>query len=90
MTEPRKINALVEGREDYRVTIDLDGFTNCHCNCPVSGHCKHMAAVLLNYAEQQNRSVQVLANAKAASFCLKYQVQQQVLLLEPMQLVSSK
>ncbi|WP_342410343.1 SWIM zinc finger family protein [Paenibacillus sp. FSL R10-2778] len=71
MTEPRKINALVEGREDYRVTIDLDGFTNCHCNCPVSGHCKHMAAVLLNYAEQQNRSVQVLANAKAASFLPK-------------------
>lgn len=71
MTEPRKINALVEGREDYRVTIDLDSFPRCHCNCPVSGPCKHMAAVLLNYAEQQNRSVQVLANAKAASFLPK-------------------
>jgi hypothetical protein len=71
MTEPRKINALVEGREDYRITIDLDSFTRCRCDCPVSGHCKHMAAVLLNYAEQQNRSVQVLANAKAASFLPK-------------------
>ncbi|MEK4354265.1 SWIM zinc finger family protein [Paenibacillus sp. FSL R5-0475] len=71
MTEPSKINALVEGREDYRVTIDLDSFTRCHCNCPVSGHCKHMAAVLLSFAEQQNRSVQVLANAKAASFLPK-------------------
>lgn len=71
MTEPRKINALVEGREDYRVTIDLDSFPRCHCECPVSGPCKHMAAVLLNYAEQQNRSVQVLANAKAASFLPK-------------------
>lgn len=71
MTEPAKMNALVEGREDYRVSIDLDSFTRCHCNCPVSGHCKHMAAVLLSYAEQQNRSVQVLANAKAASFLPK-------------------
>ena len=68
MTEPRKINALVEGRDDYRVALDLDSFPRCHCNCPVSGPCKHMAAVLLQYAEQQNRSVQVLANAKAASF----------------------
>lgn len=71
MPEPRRINALVEGREDYRVTIDLDGFSQCRCNCPVSGYCKHMAAVLLIYAEQQNRSVQALANAKAASFTPK-------------------
>lgn len=71
MTEPRKINALVEGREPYQVTIDLDSFPRCHCDCPVSGPCKHMAAILLSYAEQQNRSVQALANAKAASFLPK-------------------
>lgn len=71
MTEPLKINALVEGREDYRVAMDLESFTRCHCNCPVSGPCKHMAAVLLSYAEQQNRSALVLANAKAASFLPK-------------------
>lgn len=71
MTEPLKINALVEGREDYRVVLELDSFPRCHCNCPVSGPCKHMAAVLLSYAEQQNRSTLVLVNAKSASFTPK-------------------
>lgn len=67
MTEPRKIKALVEGSDDYSVSINLDDFTLSRCNCPVSGPCKHMAAVLMNYAEQQERSVNKLANATAAA-----------------------
>lgn len=65
MVTPYRIMALVEGREDYAVSIDLDDLQESHCDCPVSGMCKHMAAVLMQYAEEQERPVHSIANAKA-------------------------
>ncbi|MEK5234352.1 SWIM zinc finger family protein [Paenibacillus sp. FSL L8-0470] len=61
------ILALVEGGEDYSVTIDLDTLSASRCSCPVQHSCKHMAAVLMKYAEQQGRLVHMLANAKTTS-----------------------
>ncbi|ASA25215.1 SWIM zinc finger family protein [Paenibacillus donghaensis] len=63
---PPGLKAIVEGREDYVVSVDLTDLRLGRCNCPVGGPCKHMAALLMCYAEQQNRSVNMLANAKAA------------------------
>lgn len=65
MISSRRIMAVVEGREDYAVSLELDHLTESHCDCPVQGPCKHMAAVLMNVAESQERSVNMLANAKA-------------------------
>ncbi|MNO29774.1 hypothetical protein D3C76_196990 [compost metagenome] len=65
MISSRRVMALVEGREDYAVSLELDSLTESHCDCPVQGPCKHMAAVLMNVAESQERSVNMLANAKA-------------------------
>ncbi|WP_223066066.1 SWIM zinc finger family protein [Paenibacillus caui] len=62
---PRTIQARVKGTKSYEVDINLDFFTLSGCSCPVEGTCKHMAAVLLKYAEEQGRSVNALANAKA-------------------------
>ncbi|ETT48026.1 hypothetical protein C162_16120 [Paenibacillus sp. FSL R7-269] len=62
---PHRIMSLVEGRDDYAVSIDLDDLQESHCDCPVSGMCKHMAAVLMQYAEEQERPVHSIANAKA-------------------------
>ncbi|MHA6533107.1 SWIM zinc finger family protein [Paenibacillus sp. BAC0078] len=67
MISSRRIMALVEGREDYAVSLELDSLTESHCDCPVQGPCKHMAAVLMNVAESQERSVNMLANAKAVT-----------------------
>ncbi|MDQ0196517.1 SWIM zinc finger family protein [Paenibacillus wynnii] len=66
MTNPPEMEAIVEGREEYAVEINLESFSRNHCDCPVNGPCKHMAAVLLNFADWQNRSVPALVNAKAA------------------------
>jgi hypothetical protein len=60
-----KIMSIVEGREDYVVSVELEQLLQSHCDCPVSGPCKHMAAVLMNYAETLGRSVHSIANAKA-------------------------
>lgn len=65
MVTPHRIMSLVEGREDYAVSIDLDDLQESHCDCPVSGVCKHMAAVLMEYAEEQDKPVHSIANAKA-------------------------
>jgi hypothetical protein len=65
ISEPRKMRAMVEGRENYGVYINLDHFSGSYCDCPVDGPCKHMAAVLMYYTDAQNRSVASLANAKA-------------------------
>ncbi|WP_410513145.1 SWIM zinc finger family protein [Paenibacillus sp. BR2-3] len=67
MSSPPIIKAVVEGREEYRVKINLEAFSLNHCDCPVHGPCKHMAAVLLNFADWQNRSIPVLVNAKASA-----------------------
>ncbi|WP_238650636.1 SWIM zinc finger family protein [Paenibacillus piscarius] len=65
MITPHRIMSLVEGREDYAVSIDLDDLEESHCDCPVSGLCKHMAAVLMSYAERVEKPVHSIANAKA-------------------------
>ncbi|WP_405106248.1 SWIM zinc finger family protein [Paenibacillus sp. FSL K6-1217] len=65
MMEERRMMSIVEGREDYMVSIDLDHLQESTCNCPVSGMCKHMAAVLMRYAEEQDQPVHSIANAKA-------------------------
>lgn len=55
--------AVVAGSEYYSVRIKLDDFAENMCSCPVSGSCKHMAAVLLSYAEDQWRPIHAIANA---------------------------
>ncbi|GGD97175.1 SWIM zinc finger family protein [Paenibacillus nasutitermitis] len=59
------IRAVVAGVEEYLVEIDLRSLRASTCDCPVQGSCKHMVAVLLEYAERSNRPVQPLVNAKS-------------------------
>ncbi|NQX46842.1 hypothetical protein HQN87_16000 [Paenibacillus tritici] len=65
MMTDREIMCIVEGREDYVTAVKLDHLPESRCGCPVSGMCKHMAAVLMQYAEDQERPVHSIANAKA-------------------------
>ncbi|GGG05973.1 SWIM zinc finger family protein [Paenibacillus abyssi] len=67
MPDPGQIEAIVEGNEPYRVGINLDSFGVSHCTCPFENGCKHMIAVLLDYTEQQGRSVHALVNAKVTA-----------------------
>lgn len=67
MISVENILALVEDGEDVSVTIDLDSLSASQCTCPVQHGCKHIAAVLMKYAEQQGRLVHMLANAKTTS-----------------------
>lgn len=64
---PGQIAADVEGSEEYHTFIDIDRWLRNHCDCPVDGACKHMAATLMKWAEEQGRPAQALANAKAFS-----------------------
>lgn len=66
MVSTRTIMALVEGKEDYSVIIEMDRLSGSECSCTELKPCKHMAAVLMGYAESQERSVHLIANAKSA------------------------
>lgn len=62
---PRLVHAVVDGTDRYSVKLNLDFFSLSHCNCPVGGPCKHMFAVLLAYADLQERPVAMLIDAEA-------------------------
>ena len=65
-----EVTAVVEGTEDYDVSILLhDGdVTEMYCDCPYAedyGNCKHMAAVLFAYEKgAKSRSVSAVKNKK--------------------------
>ncbi|MEX2416414.1 MAG: hypothetical protein WD424_09740 [Paenibacillaceae bacterium] len=65
MSAPQYIEACVQGSDEYNVEMNLDFFSTSHCDCPVEGFCKHMVAVLLDYASKQGRPVNMLVNAKS-------------------------
>lgn len=65
MSAPQYVEAIVHGSEEYDVEMDLNFFSASHCNCPVEGTCKHMMAVVLDYAFEQGRPVNMLVNAKS-------------------------
>ena len=61
------IEAAVQGSESYRVYLVPDSLDDSTCTCPLGQKCKHMAAVLLDAANKQGRSVHALVNAHATS-----------------------
>lgn len=64
MPAPLSIESSVEGSAYYRVRINLEKFSESRCSCPVGRPCKHIVASLLEFADEQGRSVFQLANAK--------------------------
>ncbi|WP_025695613.1 SWIM zinc finger family protein, partial [Paenibacillus durus] len=64
---PGLVTAFVDGKDRYSVEIILGALSISSCSCPVFGPCKHMAAVLMDYAGAQGRPVQLLANAKSSA-----------------------
>ncbi|TQR96822.1 SWIM zinc finger family protein [Paenibacillus ottowii] len=68
MPDADHIAAVVDGNELYEVDLHLAAFAASRCTCPVHTNCKHMIAVLLNYANEQERSVHALVNAHSAGF----------------------
>lgn len=66
------INAIVEGSDDYVVTIEFskEKITTLYCDCPYAAdgnHCKHMAAVLFECNEQKIFPEQDSMNRPAVS-----------------------
>lgn len=66
------VNAIVEGTDDYAVTIEFsqEKITSLYCDCPYAAdgnHCKHMAAVLFECNEQKVFQEQDSMNSPAAS-----------------------
>jgi len=68
MPDADHIAAVVDGSELYEVDLHLSAFAASRCTCPVHTNCKHMIAVLLNYANEQERSVHALVNAHSTGF----------------------
>ncbi|CAM4350242.1 hypothetical protein L1N85_24670 [Paenibacillus alkaliterrae] len=64
MPAAQMLGAEVDDDGLYHIQMNLDFFAVSHCSCEESGYCAHMFAALLEYATQQHRSVQELANAK--------------------------
>lgn len=65
MSAPQYIEACVQGSDEYDVEMNLDFFSTSLCTCPVEGTCKHLMAVLLDYAFEQGRPVNMLVNARS-------------------------
>ena len=65
--DPQAIMAEVQGSESYEVVLRMQDLSTSYCACPVNSPCKHMAAVLMSYAEQQGRPVPALVNAHAST-----------------------
>ncbi|GAF09257.1 SWIM zinc finger family protein [Paenibacillus pini] len=59
------VEALVDGSEDYHVKLNTETLSSSRCDCPVPSSCKHMIAVLLEYANLQGQSVHTIVNANA-------------------------
>ncbi|WP_315371279.1 SWIM zinc finger family protein [Paenibacillus xylanexedens] len=66
-SEQQGISAVVQGSEEYEVTLSMQSLTTSHCTCPVSSVCKHMTAVLMSYAEQLERPVHAIVNAHSST-----------------------
>ncbi|GAB6928374.1 hypothetical protein JCM10914A_23570 [Paenibacillus sp. JCM 10914] len=62
------VNATVDGSETYRVELYVHALDDSHCSCPVQSGCKHMVAVLLDYANRQGRSIHALVNAHSTLY----------------------
>ena len=65
--DAQAITAEVQGSEAYEVVLRMQDLSTSYCACPVNSPCKHMAAVLMSYAEQQGRPVPALVNAHAST-----------------------
>lgn len=65
MTAPQCVEAFVHGNDEYHVEMNLVFFSMSQCNCPVDRNCKHMIAVLLEYAFEQGRPANMLVNARS-------------------------
>ncbi|WP_181150850.1 SWIM zinc finger domain-containing protein [Paenibacillus sp. PCH8] len=66
-TEHYIISSVVQGSEPYKVRLNLQSLSTSSCTCPVSSRCKHMAAVLMSYAEQLERPVPAIVNAHSST-----------------------
>ncbi|MGN7416113.1 SWIM zinc finger family protein [Paenibacillus sp. SAF-068] len=66
-SEQQGISAVVQGSEEYEVTLSMQSLSTSHCTCPVSSVCKHMTAVLMSYAEQLERPVHAIVNAHSST-----------------------
>ncbi|WP_430138248.1 SWIM zinc finger family protein [Paenibacillus lautus] len=62
------IEAAVDGTETYRIQLHLHSLSDSTCSCPVNEGCKHMVAVLLDYAQLQGRSIHALVNAHSTTY----------------------
>ncbi|MGF7049969.1 hypothetical protein J2T13_004492 [Paenibacillus sp. DS2015] len=67
MPDATRIEAVVEGTENYQVDILLDSLSASQCTCPVHTNCKHMIAALLKYANLQERALHALINAHSTA-----------------------
>ncbi len=69
ISDPRRQGATIKGRcrgsasEPYRVkaTIDVHGFSQSECTCPVgaSGTCKHVVALLLTWRARPDSFLEI-------------------------------
>jgi len=61
-----QIVAVVAGSEHYHVKLNADKLSSSRCECPVGSNCKHIVAVLLQYAHRGGRPAAAIVNAKMA------------------------
>ncbi|MDO7908184.1 hypothetical protein Q5741_17410 [Paenibacillus sp. JX-17] len=67
MPDAGQIQAVVQGSEDYNVVLNLDELPESRCACPIQQNCKHIAAVLMEYADRQNRPVTSIVNVNSTA-----------------------
>lgn len=61
-----EISSSVQGKETYKVVLDLDVFAKSECSCSKSSYCQHMAAVIFTLYASYARPELLLQQLKQA------------------------
>lgn len=64
MSEVRRVQAMVEESDSYRVMLNLDQLGTSQCTCPVQRACKHLAAVMMELADRLGYPAAQIMSAK--------------------------
>lgn len=67
LVSPRSITGIVQGSEDYDVSVSIDdaGDIVCECSCPCDFNCKHAAALLLKWVSTKKQYLKDWEGMKA-------------------------
>lgn len=67
-SEQGNVSATVQGSDEHEeATLNPYALSESQCTCPAASGCRHIAAIMMSWAEQLGRPVQAIANAHTST-----------------------